>query len=350
MKDSAHFLPRARFAGKQNFAMQTVGNMGFYYGIRGKSHFRLIAIAVRTDYQKQGYGKLLLNQLFSYCTENGLSRVTLRTHQGGAAEAFWKHMGAEITGQKEGDWEMEIKVKGAVEKPAISKTYNSPRWTNEIADCSLPMTFDTYSNCSFGCVYCFSQYQRGIGKTKEAYLNKVVRSVDPEKIRKIFTLEKETQFSGWIAQRRPIQWGGLSDQFDGFERKYGVTLELLKMFRQMKYPICFSTKSAWVFHDPRYTEVFEGMDNWNMKFSIITLDEKMAAKTNNKTEDYEKNDDDGCSRSIPLLGSQCSGLVGQTEGEGRRKGQGESGEQGGRPGGQCHGRRAEWYYQDQQEV
>ena len=48
-------------------------------------------------------------------------------------------------------------------------TYGSPRWTNEIADCSLPVTFDTYSNCSFGCVYCFSQYQRGLGKSAEKY-------------------------------------------------------------------------------------------------------------------------------------------------------------------------------------
>lgn len=173
---------------------------------------------------------------------------------------------------------MEIQVKGVKEQAAISKTYNSPRWTNEIADCSLPMTFDTYSNCSFGCVYCFSQYQRGVGKAKEAYLNKVVRSVDPEKIRKLFTMEKVNQFTPWIAQRRPIQWGGLSDQFDGFERKYGITLEILRMLRKMNYPICFSTKSAWVFHDERYTSLFEGADNWNMKFSIITLDEKKAAK------------------------------------------------------------------------
>lgn len=175
-----------------------------------------------------------------------------------------------------GESEMEMQVENV--KPNIDKTYSSPRWTNEIADCSLPMTLDTYSNCSFGCVYCFSQYQRGIGKTKKAYFSKAVRSVNPEKIRAMFTLEKETQFSSWIAQRRPIQWGGLSDQFDGFERKYGVTLELLKMFREMKYPICFSTKSAWVFHDKRYTDVFTDMDNWNMKFSIITLDEHMAAK------------------------------------------------------------------------
>lgn len=171
-------------------------------------------------------------------------------------------------------------VNGDKEQVSISKTYSSPRWTNEIADCSLPMTFDTYSNCSFGCVYCFSQYQRGIGgeKKRQEYLNKVVRSVNPEKIRKLFTLEKESQFSPWIAQRRPIQWGGLSDQFDGFEKKYGVTLEIMKFLREMEYPICFSTKSAWVFHDDRYIRLFEGADNWNMKFSIITLDEKMAAK------------------------------------------------------------------------
>lgn len=30
----------------------------------------------------------------------------------------------------------------------IKYGYGSPRWTGEIADCSLPLTFDTYSNCS----------------------------------------------------------------------------------------------------------------------------------------------------------------------------------------------------------
>ena len=39
----------------------------------------------------------------------------------------------------------------------IEQTYGSPRWTGEIADCSLPLTLDTYSNCSFGCVSAFSR-------------------------------------------------------------------------------------------------------------------------------------------------------------------------------------------------
>ena len=161
----------------------------------------------------------------------------------------------------------------------IKHSYTSPRWTGEIADCSLPLTFDTYSNCSFGCVYCFSQYQRGIGEAREAYLSKKETSVDPEKIKALFNGEnQESQFWKYIKDRRPIQYGGLSDQFDGFEKKYGITYEVLSYLREINYPICFSTKSSWVFHDPKYQELFRGADNWNMKFSIITLDENDARK------------------------------------------------------------------------
>ena len=160
----------------------------------------------------------------------------------------------------------------------IKQGYGSPRWSGEIADCTMPMTFDTYSNCSFGCVYCFSQYQRGIGKPKEKYYAKQVKSVSIDRVKKIFTYPESSQFCDYVKNRRVMQWGGLSDQFDEFERKYGVTLELLKFFKEINYPICFSTKSAWPFFDERYREVFRGQDNWNMKFSIITLDEKKAKK------------------------------------------------------------------------
>lgn len=161
----------------------------------------------------------------------------------------------------------------------IKMNYTSPRWSAEVADCSLPMTLDTYNNCSFGCVYCFSQYQRGLGKVKEKYYNKDVSSVNPAKIKKIFNLEyPNSQFNEFIKTKRPIQYGGLSDQFDGFEKKYGKTLEVLKILKDLNYPICFSTKATWVFYDERYRKLFKNQDNWNMKFSIITLDEVNAKK------------------------------------------------------------------------
>lgn len=160
----------------------------------------------------------------------------------------------------------------------IKQNYASPRWSGEISDCTMPMTFDTYSNCSFGCVYCFSQYQRGIGGSKEDYLAKVVKSVNPEKVKRIFTNPHESQFWDYVADRKVMQWGGLSDQFDMYEKKYGVTLELLKFFKEINYPICFSTKSTWWVYDERYRELFRDQDNWNVKFSIITLDEEKAKK------------------------------------------------------------------------
>ena len=68
----------------------------------------------------------------------------------------------------------------------IKETYQSPRWTGEIADCSLPVTLDTYSNCSFGCIYCFSQYRRTLGNYKEEYLSKGVRCIPVEQVKKLF--------------------------------------------------------------------------------------------------------------------------------------------------------------------
>lgn len=142
----------------------------------------------------------------------------------------------------------------------------------------MPMTFDTYNNCAFGCMYCFSQFQRAIGGGKEHYLGKDVLSVNPEHIKRMFSEPDKYggQFAEYIKQRRVMQWGGLSDQFDGFEHKYGVTLELLRFFKEIDYPLCFSTKATWWTKDERYMELVRGQKNWNFKFSIITLDESKA--------------------------------------------------------------------------
>ena len=155
-------------------------------------------------------------------------------------------------------------------------TYLSPRWTGEIYDCSMPMTFDQYSNCGFGCVYCFAQYQRGVGVAKEEYLARKVKKVSIDRIKKMFLLKKETQFSDYIRQRKVMQWGGMSDPFCWIEKQENHGLELLKFFKEINYPLCFSTKGVWWLEDKRYTDLFRGQKNWNVKVSIITLNEKKA--------------------------------------------------------------------------
>ncbi len=132
---------------------------------------------------------------------------------------------------------------------------------------------------------CFSQFQRQNGGAGETYRAKQVRAVDVERIKELFRdpspgnpriARDLRQFIPYVSQRRVMQWGGLSDQFDGFERKYGKTLELLRFFKEIDYPLCFSTKSVWWTKDERYMELFRGQRNWNVKFSIITLDERKA--------------------------------------------------------------------------
>lgn len=158
--------------------------------------------------------------------------------------------------------------------------YGSPRWTYEILDCAMPMTFDTYSNCAHQCVYCFAFFQRAIGTTAEDYLHHKVKAVNVEKVKRMF-IEPDKyagQFAWYIKQRMVLQWGGLSDGFDWYERKFRKSLELLRFFREIDYPLSISTKGVWFLDDPEYVEAFSGAKNIQMKQSIITMDAEKAKR------------------------------------------------------------------------
>ena len=176
-----------------------------------------------------------------------------------------------------------------IDYQALKQTYSSPRWSHEIFDCSMPMTFDTYSKCSYHCLYCFSFFQKS--HSLKGYDSKKfapeIRSVNPNKVKKIFdnafannpdVLNKsECQFFRYIQTRRIMQWGGLADAFDEWERRFGITLELLKYFDSIDYPLSFSTKAVWWTKDERYMELFSRhTHNWHVKISIITADKVKA--------------------------------------------------------------------------
>ena len=168
--------------------------------------------------------------------------------------------------------------------------YQSPRWSGEITDCSMPMTFDQYDHCAYNCLYCFSWFQKSLKafnplfpheQKGTGYQEMDIRSVSPTKIDKLFNLEYKDgtaggQFNEYIRQRIPMQWGGLADPFDPFERKHGVGLECLKVLAKHKYPLCFSTKAVWWTKDKRYADLFKRQKNWNVKVSIINMNAERA--------------------------------------------------------------------------
>lgn len=169
----------------------------------------------------------------------------------------------------------------------LKQNYTSPRWSMEIPDCSMPMSMDTYSRCSYNCLYCFSFFQKS--HTTKGYLTGQPRSVNPEKVIALFenaavnntaaANKTDVQFFKYIQDRRIMQWGGLADEFDEYERRNGVTLELLRYFDKIDYPLSFSTKAAWWTEDSRYMELFSRhTHNWHVKISIITADPEKARK------------------------------------------------------------------------
>ena len=152
--------------------------------------------------------------------------------------------------------------------------YQSPRWSGEILDCSMPMTFDTYSLCSYNCLYCFALFQVPSRRTRAD----AVASVNPDAVKKLFRGETVSQFTKMVQARRVMQWGGMSDGFDDTERERGVSLDLLRFFKSIRYPLSISTKGAWITEDDRYREVLRGADFWHFKVSIINWDAGRAAR------------------------------------------------------------------------
>ena len=98
--------------------------IAFYYASRCRDHVRLIEIAVRKEYHKQGIGKYVLFDLLSRMKEAGLSKLTFRTPIVEEAQYFWLHMGARIMDVKGDDYEMELKINldnGTLRKSTMDK-------------------------------------------------------------------------------------------------------------------------------------------------------------------------------------------------------------------------------------
>ena len=53
---------------------------------------------------------------------------------------------------------------------STSAYYSSPRLSSEVPDCSMPMTFDNYSSCSYSCSFCFAFFSSFISVSNLSYI------------------------------------------------------------------------------------------------------------------------------------------------------------------------------------
>lgn len=128
------------------------------------------------------------------------------------------------------------------------KQFEALNVSSKFAICGLPIRVDTYKNCTFGCIYCFSN-NRKICEFDKSFQVANIKSIE-RRLDRIFNQQKydDTNFlDTLIAQRITWHCGGMSDPFQPIERKHKITSQMIDICNQYGISILFSTKSDTVY-------------------------------------------------------------------------------------------------------
>ena len=166
------------------------------------------------------------------------------------------------------------------------RDYGGIRITNDGNDCALPVAIDSFSRCSFGCAYCFSENSFGHTSTKEKPLGETnLRAVerlfsgegDNAEFR-IFrkALRYDNRNAGGFPA--PIQLGAINDPCDATERNRGWLLSFIRLVIKYNQPVRISTKGTVILEKEYLQEIAKAPHLFWFLFSIITPDAEVAAK------------------------------------------------------------------------
>lgn len=110
VKGAANYLQIPFIGGAKGFRCEIIDDCAFFAGNLCKKHFRLYEMAVEKESQRNGYGSFMIHRMKKLCKENGIGKITCRTSKQETAIMFYKKHGGIIVGEKDGDYEVEIKV------------------------------------------------------------------------------------------------------------------------------------------------------------------------------------------------------------------------------------------------
>jgi len=159
------------------------------------------------------------------------------------------------------------------------KQYISPRISSEYMDCSMPMTFDSYSHCSLGCLYCFAYFFKSNNTSFNENLHvSAMEKMIPAIEGKPKSYREKIFHRHFYSKKFLLHWGGMADPFCNFERSNRRAFNFLEALGANNYPTLFSFKGATIFH-PRYRRLFEkysSQQNFAFQVSIVTGDDKLS--------------------------------------------------------------------------
>lgn len=163
--------------------------------------------------------------------------------------------------------------------------YSGIRFTADGFDCALPVTIDSHSVCSYGCLYCFAPnliQHRESSKNRVGQMSlKTIEGIfsgkpgkTADRFRKALKYDRRNK-DGYPC---PVQLGGLTDPCDNIERQQGWLLKFIDLAIKYNQPVRISTKGR-LLQLPEYLDRLHKAPHlfW-VAFSLITPDDEVLAK------------------------------------------------------------------------
>lgn len=170
----------------------------------------------------------------------------------------------------------KINIRGGITFKSPLKLVNHH---SSCRQCHYSLEIDSYGRgCIHNCSYCYAKEQL----TRYGYWNEPIPvPLDISELHKIFYTVFETQkphkWRDVLEQRVPFRVGSMSDSFMWMDKKFGVTLEMLKIFNHYEYPYIIFTRSDLVAEENYLKNIDPKLGAVQMSISSIndTLNKKI---------------------------------------------------------------------------
>jgi len=168
------------------------------------------------------------------------------------------------------------------------RPFDGIRLTADGFDCALPLTFDSHSVCSFGCLYCFAPNLI----THRAASQAPIGQTSLQKIEQIFAgtggksaalyrkaLKYDNLKNGYPC---PVQVGGLCDPLDNIERNQGWFLKFVELAKKYNQPVRISTKGNLFLEQEYLDAIADRPELFWITYSIISIDDDIIKQVDKR--------------------------------------------------------------------
>lgn len=139
----------------------------------------------------------------------------------------------------------------------------------------LPFNYgaNPYRGCQHACLYCSARNTHEyLGCSPDDFEHFIMVKVNAPQ-----ALARQLRSPRWQSRRnRLVNLGSVTDPYQPCELKFGITREMLKVFREFNTPVTLATKSDLVLRDLDLIAEMAKSGLLSVQFTIHTLDEELA--------------------------------------------------------------------------